>query len=244
MGILTDFESAIAAAQRASLQKFGVRTAVDVLADDEPIDLLDAYDHLRIFHDSNGSDDDAWLSAQIPAAREYCERELGCALAARTLELATNAFPAILDLQLPFGPVRSVTSITYRAVETDSNGDTVLDSNGDAVVETRTVDAATYELDNFVTPNRLVLAYGKSWPSDALDTINSVKVRYVVGYVPEAESNGYAILPRAARSAMLLMLAHLYENREATGPNTLASIPHGVMAWLELVPGRERMGMA
>lgn len=245
-------ESHLYHAQRAALQRFGFKVIADVVTANEPIQLTDAYDHLRILHDSNGSDDDAWLEAVgIPAAREYCEGELGRSLATRTVEIATNKFPTVTVntsdgpcIDLPFGPVQSVTSVTYLRYQTDSNGDRVLDSNGDAVTETATVATSTYTIDSYSTPNRLLLAFGKSWPTDAIDTANSVKVRYVTGYVPTADSNERAVLPRAVRIAMLLMLGHLYENREASGPNTLTAIPHGVQAQLELVPDRERLGMA
>jgi uncharacterized phiE125 gp8 family phage protein len=254
--LIDDRLSALDRAQRAALHKFGVKIVADVLAADEPIQLDDAYAHLRITADSNGSDDDVWLEAQIPAARGYCEQFLGRSLAEKTLELASNKFPCIsVDevagpcIELPFGPVQSIASVKYLVEQDvlDSNGDPELDSDGNVITEVveLTLDAATYAIDSYVTPNRLVLAYGESWPT-ALDTINSVKIRYVAGYVPEAESNGYLILPRMARSAMLLMLAHLFENREAAaaaGGTLVNEIPLGVQALLELTPNRERLGM-
>jgi uncharacterized phiE125 gp8 family phage protein len=238
-------------AQLAALQKFGIKVVTDVAFANEPLQLTDAYDHLRLTHDSNGSDDDTWLEGQIPAAREYCEGVLGRSLATKTLELATNAFPTFtVDtevgpcIDLRFGPVQSITSVTYLALVTDSNGVTVLDSNGEAVTQTKTLATTTYALDTYVTPNRLVLAYGKSWPTDAIGTLNSVKIRYITGYVATADSNGNAVLPRVARVAMLLLLGHFYENREASGLNTLVTLPLGVQSLLELVPNRENLGMA
>lgn len=234
------------------MQEFRLRVVTDVVFAEEPLQLADAYDHLRVTHDSNGSDDDAWLQATIPAVREFCEGELGRSLATKTIEIATNKFPTVSvrtsegpTMDLPFGPVRSITSVTYLRYQTDSNGDTALDSNGDKVTETATVDASTYEIDAYASPNRLLLAFGKSWPTDAIDWANSVKVRYVAGYVPAPDSDENAVLPKAARSAMLLMLGHLYENREAVNVgNIITQFPLGVQSLLELVPHRERLGIA
>jgi len=242
--------SSIARAQRAALQEFGLRVVTDVVEADEPIQLADAYEHLRIYHDSNGSVDDTWLTAMIPAAREFCEGELGRSLATKTLELSTNRFPTVTvhthvgpSIALPFGPVQSVSSVTYQAIQLDSNGDQVLDSNDDPVIETKTVDASTYELDTYVTPNRLVLAYGKAWPTDAISAVNSVKIRYVAGYVSAPDSNDHPVLPKMALAAIKVMLGHFYENREATGANTLSELPIRVQDMLDKVLNRERLGL-
>lgn len=232
---MRDFLCQIRDAQRAAAQVFGVRTVADVVTADEPITLAEARLHLRV--DAYGSppesDDDEWITAQIPAAREYCERELGRALAPRTLEVGTNAFPAVAvdrtagkAFTLPFGPVTSVTSVIY----TDSDG------------VDQTLDSAGYALDPYATPSRVVLTYGSTWPA-ARASLNSVRIRYVTGYVDAVESPLRPILPRQARAAILLMLGHLYENREATGTDKLLELPLGVMSLLELVPGRERLGM-
>jgi len=234
--MIDTFLRAICRAQRADLQRFGTRVVTDVAEADEWISLEDARDHLRV--DTYGSppvsDDDAWITAQIPAAREYCERDLGRALAPRTLEIATNAFPSVTvdpaagpAFPLPFGPVTSIVSAKYD----DSDG-----------VE-QTVDPATYVLDPYAHPSRLCLAYGQTWPT-ARASHNSVRVRYVTGYERAAGSPPVPVVPNTARAAMLLMLGHLYENREATGVDKLIELPLGVRALLEMTPNRERMGFA
>lgn len=233
---MRDFLCQIRDAQRADAQVFGIKTVAEVAPDDEPITLAEARLHLRV--DAYGSppesDDDDWIEGTgIPAAREYCERELGRALAPRTMELVSNAFPGVaVDRSvgacfvLPFGPVQSVTSVIY----TDTDG------------VDQTIDPANYALDDYGSPSRLVLAYGATWPS-ARSSRNSVRVRYVTGYAPAIESPLLPVLPRQARAAMLLMLGHLYENREASGTDKLLELPLGVRSLLELVPGRERLGM-
>jgi uncharacterized phiE125 gp8 family phage protein len=227
MTSITDaFLAEIEAAQQAGLQRFGLRVAVDVDPGDEPVSLADAYAHLHIDADSSGSAEDAWLGDHIPAAREYCEAYLGRALAPRTIELATNAFPSAHFL-LPFGPVKSVESVTY------------VDENGDEQSFVDSSDAPLFSLDVYVTPARLSPSYGESWPT-ARNSDNSVKVRYVTGYVSVADSSNEYVLPRLVRAAMLLVLGCLHANRG----DGLTSLPLAVTSLLDLVPNRERLGMA
>ena len=46
---------------------------------------------------------------------------------------------------------------------------------------------------------------------------------------------GAATLNDAVRSALLLMVGHLYANREAVGPGNLTQVPLGVNALLDTV---------
>lgn len=224
-------------AQLAALQQFGVKVITDVAT--EPVTLADAKKHLRI---DNTNDDDV-LTAMLPAAREYCERYLGRALAPRTLELASNRFPTVTVhhhvgpcIELPFGPVQSVSSVSYTSASEDSAGNYATEQFEDS-------SGLLCELDQYVTPNRLVLKFGHSWPA-ARDSVNSVKVRYVTGYLAAADSSGNAVLPGSARAAMLLMLGHLFENREATAlAPAPVELPLGVGALLDTIPNRENLGM-
>lgn len=224
--------------QWAALQHYGLRVITDVA--DEPITLADARDqHLRV---PSTTDDNAWITATIPVARQYCESYLGRSLATRTLELSSHKFPTITVhsyvgpyIELPFGPVQSVTSVTYISPDPDSNGDYATESFTDS-------SGLLCELDQYVTPNRLVLKYGESWPA-ARNSVNSVKIRYVTGYLTAADSTGNDVLPKAARHAMLLMLGHLFENREATTAGGLVELPLGVRTLLDSVPHHENLGM-
>lgn len=234
---MNSFLRTIEKSQRAALQRYGLKTVVDVAPEDDVVTLAEARAHLRV--DAYGSPpesaDDDWIEAQIPAARAYCEGYLGRALAPRTMELATNAFPGVSVVSppgacftLPFGPVVSVEWVRY------------IDSDG---VE-QTLDSAGYEVDAYAHPSRVVLTYGSTWPA-ARNSLNSVRVRYVTGYVAASESPGtHPVIPKTARAAVLLMLGHLYENREASGTDKLLELPLGVSALLDVVPWREEMGFA
>lgn len=233
----TTFCRAIYLRQQADLLRYGVRTVVEVAA--EPITLAEARQHLRVDTYEVGSpaetvsDDDAWIEAVLPAAREYCEHYLGRALAPRTMEYVGDAFPTVAietppgpAFQLPFGPVQSVESITY--TDTDD--------------APQTVASVDYEVDAISVPSQVVLAYGSSWPT-ARSSTGSVRVRYVTGYSVPGESPQVYALPKTARAAILLFLGHLYENREAVTTGSLVELPLGVQSLLDLL-SRERLGVA
>lgn len=97
-----------------------------------------------------------------------------------------QAYPETWGLwRLPRPPIVSVTSIKYYDVD-------------DAV---STLAAADYQVD---TVDGLVNIL--EWPGADLRVLNPIVVEYVAGY---------ATLPMAIRQAMLLLIAHWYQNREA-----------------------------
>lgn len=222
------------ARQNAAMQKFGLRVVEDVVFADEPVSLDDAYAHLRIDTDSHGSIDDSWLTIFIPVARAWCESYLGVSLAERTVEISSDSFPAVALVssagpyfELPLGPVQEIVSVTYE----DTSGDDVVDTSGDSL----------FTLDNTVSPARLVLQYGESWPTDVRAALGSVRVRYVTGYGAE-DTNGHLAIQPLAKGAILELLAYWYANRGDAA--TTADVPFAVTAMLDLVPGRDRLGMA
>lgn len=263
--------------QQADLLRYGIRQVEEVAV--EPITLEEARQHLRVdtylqdVPDSGSppeqitvSDDDAWIEAALPAAREYCEQYLGRALAPRTMEYVGNAFPTVAvstppgaAFTLPFGPVQSIVSVNYDDQPTaDAAYTAAYDAefliSGDVDLATAAgiaaaaaalsvlVDPEVYQVDQFSVPSRLLLTYGSSWPTARYST-GSVRVRYVTGYSIPGESPQVYVLPNLARSAILLFLGHLFENREAVSAGTLVEVPLGVSALLDMLP-RERLGVA
>lgn len=167
---------------------FKVITAVTV----EPVSLAEA--RLQIKADSDTTED-ALITAWITAAREAAEHHTGLALAPQTLELALNAFPAdTVTLEMP--PVASVTHIKY----TDTAG------------AEQTVDSADYALSPYGASREVSLTYDSEWP-DTRDIRDAVRVRYVTGYGAPSAGAGFAACPKAAKAAILLMVAWLNENR-------------------------------
>ncbi|SFB74212.1 phage conserved hypothetical protein, phiE125 gp8 family [Polaromonas sp. OV174] len=168
----------------------------------EPVTLQEARLHLRLIADMADLaplPEDASITAWIVAAREFAEHYTSRALAPQTLEMALDAFPAEgLDLDMP--PVASITSIKYT----------------DAAGAEQTLSAG-YALSTYGDARRVSLAHGASWPSTQ-DVPEAVRVRYVTGYT---------VTPSAARAAILLMVAHWYENRQAVSSLKAEELPMG-----------------
>lgn len=163
---------------------------------EEPITLQEAKLHLRV--DSN--DDDTLITSLITSAREYCEDFLNRALITQTWDLTLDDWPDEDYIKVPLPPLQSVTSVTY--YDTDNNA-TVM-------------DAADYFVDDQSEPGRVHLAYGESWPSTTLRPANGVVVRFVAGY------GNAANVPQKIKQAMLMLIGHWYENREASVTGTVS----------------------
>lgn len=221
-----------------TLTQYGVRVISPPTV--EPISLDEARQHLRV--DDFGSPpehpDDALISAQVSAAREWCEGDLGLSLAPQVLELGRSGFtdgwawPASIYpepgryISLPFGPVAGVVSVSYL------DGDNAL----------QTLSPASYTVDTYSRPARLYGAYATSWPTTYM-VPNAVKIRYLAGYSLDGDSPmDTEPLPRSLRAMILLTLGHLYEQREQTTELKLMDLPLGVTALGDRY--RVRLGMA
>lgn len=160
--------------------------------------------HLRIDH----NDEDGLLAGYLLAARTYVEKITSRALISQTWRMTLDAFPTE-ELALPLAPVSSVSSVTY------------LDDAG----ATQTVNASTYVVDTTTVPARLALATGSSWPTPAVRP-GAVSVAFVAG-------GTLSDVPEPLRQAILLLVGHWYENREAVNVgNIVTSVPFAVDALL------------
>ncbi len=169
----------------------------------EPLDLAVAKLHARV---ENGvAEDDGLLNVLIVAARQYVERATQRSLITQTWELVLDTFPNSAQVKLPFGPVQSVTSVT-----------TYDEANAAAIFTSTGYLADTYG-------DRVTLVDGYSWPSD-LRANNGVIITFVAGYGSDPED-----VPAAIQQAMLMLIAHWYENRESVVPgSTTTPIKQGV----------------
>lgn len=165
----------------------------------EPVSLSDAKVHLRVDH----ADEDALISACIKAAREQAETITGRTLITTTLLLTLDAWPDSVAIELPRGPVQSVSAVAY--VDVDGTVQTLL--------------GTAYALDNAGddSPHYLLPAYGTAWPA-ARDTANAVTVTYVAGYGAAGSS-----VPGPVRQWLLLALGEMYAHREATVTGTIST---------------------
>lgn len=218
----------------------------------EPITLAMARKQCKV--DAEGSppahEDDDLIALYLSAAREWCEAYMGRIVAPTLVEIALDEFPknfrtrpngwlpgqvfadftgvSLLrstQIVLEQGPVLGVQSITY-----------VNEFGMDMVV-----DPGIYMLDTEDQIAAIVLHSGASWP-EAKALPNSIRVRYVLGYSLPGDSPQEAPLPKSIQIAILLLLAHLYRNREATIDANLMMVPMGVTAFLS--PLKLRSGFA
>lgn len=166
-----------------------------------PLTLAEAKAHLRVDH----SDEDVVIERMISDARSACEAYLQALIAEATYLYSMDGFPG--EIVLPNGPVFSggIVAITY------------VDDGG----TTRTLDAGNYQA-SFGQVCRIRPAYGKTWPSTR-PQMDAAVVEYKAGW------SDMTLVPSAIRSAVAMMLGHLFENREAALGGEL---PAGVRAQL------------
>lgn len=156
----------------------------------EPVTLTEALLHLRV----DIPDDNILIVGLIEAARQYCEQAARRTFINTTYDLHLDAWPLYGRFALPRPPLVSVTGVYY----TDEDG-----------TETEYA-SSNYVVDVKSEPGRIVLKTGAVLPSVTLQEINGIRVRFVAGY-----GAGAAQVPPEYRQAMLLLIGHWYENREA-----------------------------
>lgn len=171
----------------------------------EPIELDEAKAHLRVEHTS----EDAMINLMIEAARHHVEGETGRRLLPTQFTAYANLFSDEMEL-LP--NLISVEAIRY--LDTDNTQQTLATS--------------VYKVDKTDYSGKVYLAYNQSWP-DTYEEVNAVEIDFTVGMAATQEA-----VPGALKAAMLLIVGHLYENREATTYGTaLTALPMGVDALLK-----------
>lgn len=180
----------------------------------EPVSLAEAKLHCRV----DISDDDAWFTAAIAAARSFCETQSGRCFVTQTWRQYFPSFPVVTEddwwrgchrtdfpaqgeaaIELAKNPLASVTSITYVSAADGS---------------TLTLASTEYTADTKANPGVIVPAYGKSWP-EARQQRNAVTVEFVTGVAVGS------VDPRA-KIGILMLVAHWYENRETVLVGTVS----------------------
>lgn len=145
--------------------------------------------------------DDAYLEGLIRAAAAHVEKQYGLALLTQTIAEYHRGFPCSPDapLLLRIAPLVSVTSVVY----VDSAGNTQTWAASE-------YKSGSYDLTAFITPK-----INYNWPSGLANYPDTVTVTYQAGFGQKASS-----LPENIRSALLLIIGSMYENRE-DAPSTL-----------------------
>lgn len=157
----------------------------------EPITIDEAKQFLRLLPDDNSEDN--FISGLITAAREYCENFTARALATQTIMLYLDSIPS--EVEVPMPPLQSVDKIE------------VIDA--DKVAHELTADT-DYMIDNGEISSIIFTASAQEVAAH-LYPINPVQITCTVGYDAD--------IPVGIKQAMLLLIAHWYENREAVATN-------------------------
>jgi uncharacterized phiE125 gp8 family phage protein len=170
-----------------------------------PLTLDEVKLHLRVEHD----DEDTLIEALIDAATGHLGGPggwLGLAIGAQTLEATDWSFGCLsthTPLLLPYAPISAPISVKY------------LDGAG----AEQTLDGASYDL---YLDEGLILASGVSLPALAWRG-DALRIRYAAG----------ATISSELRLAMLLLIGHWYETREAVNiGNSVNALPFSVEALL------------
>jgi len=151
-------------------------------AGSEPVSLEEIKSWCRV----DFPDDDAVLTSNGIAAREYVEQATGRQLVTATWKLTDRYFRAV-QVRLPKPPLQSVTSVQYR----------------DASGNLQTLDPSEYYVDlscNLIEPT-------DCWPSVG-DFPDAVQITFAAGY-GDPEN-----VPQTIKHAIMSLSAHWFENRE------------------------------
>lgn len=183
--------------------------------------------HLKIDSDTEGSPpthpDDAMLTVLITVAREHVENYTGRSVVHQQYELVLDAFPSGNEIDLQTHPVTAINSVVY----TDTLGAAQIMSPSD------------YMLDDYSAPCKLMLYFDVQWPVTKAQP-NAIKITFTGG-ATDGNSPDTFPCPMVIKHSMLLVIGHLYENRQSVVSQQRYELPEGVKALLQ--PYRINMGM-
>jgi len=178
-----------------------IYSKVSVAPSIEPISLSEAKSHLRVDHD----DENSYITVLIQAARETVEKHTNRSLITQTRVMKMDYFPLESQIYLLNGPVQTGVTVQYY------NASGVLTSFTDFWEDVDS-DIARIVPEDY-------------WP-ETYDKPNAVVITYDAGY-GDASTN----VPAPLRQAMLLLIAHFYENRQnvivSGSPTGALAIPFG-----------------
>lgn len=158
---------------------------------------------------------DPTINTLIKAARQHVEAYTSRALITQTWDWKGDSFRQLRDfcapsspMKVPLPPLISVTSVTY------------LDTAG----ASQTWSASTGWQSDIPTGSpwmphgRIMPKENQSYPSTQSSTFNTVTVRFVCGY------GAASTVPQPIKEAMLLLIGHWYEHREAVNIGNIVNL--------------------
>jgi len=179
----------------------------------EPVTLAEAKAHLRV--DTNA--EDTLIQSLIMASRLHIEAALDLALITQSWRYRLDRWPPSRTLTLPLHPVQSLMEVTVHEDESTN----------------QTLDSASFTLDGISKVPRLVWRGSGAMPTPGL-AVNGIEVDFIAGYGDAASD-----VPQPICQALLLLVAHWYENREPVEIGASATVIPGAVSEL-LSPYRRR----
>jgi uncharacterized phiE125 gp8 family phage protein len=164
----------------------------------EPVTTTDQKDWMRV----DASDEDTLIGNLASAARDYIEMSTSRQMISATWVYKIPAFSGG-ELVIPVSPLQSVTSITY------------IDTDG----ALQTWSSSLYTVDTAADVGRIRPIYDEDFP-DSRGYTDDVTITFVAGY-GDASSD----VPDTALTAIKLLAANWYENREANAALKLHHVP-------------------
>jgi len=179
----------------------------------EPVSLDEARTHLRVDVVGGAHPEDALIGGLISAAREHVEQNCRIVIAERPLMVAMDAFPSG-SIDLGVWPVKSITAVRYEAFPNSYMA----------------LPSSYYALDQFAKPAKVKQL--TDWPHSPGGE-NSVVVELVAGM---------AEVPKTLKQAMLLLIGHWYENREAVNVAGSGVVPTELPKGVDALLAPHRLG--
>ena len=186
----------------------------------EPLSYAHASDHLRV----DSEDDMAYIEALCGVAREYVEGVTGRISATQTILAQASSFEDFAPdgdglLRVNRSPVQSVAFIRYYPAD------------GGALT---TLDAAKYRV--LTTAEPLIIQHVDGiWPFTA-DRIDAVQISFVAGHNDDNPP------PMGYMHAMMMLVAHLYEERKPIAFSTPKELPYSLAHLIEMHRIEGRVG--
>ncbi|MFV0296909.1 MAG: head-tail connector protein, partial [Hyphomicrobiaceae bacterium] len=154
----------------------------------EPVSLAEAKAHLRI----DQADEDPLIQSLVITSRLHIEAALGLALVTQGWSLFLDRWPKPGRITLPLGPVTALDAVR---VWSD-------------LTQFETLPVTDFYLDGAGHPPRLALLPAVSTPQPQRP-VNGIEIAFTAGYGGAADD-----VPAPIRHALLLLVAHWYENRK------------------------------
>lgn len=173
-----------------------------------PVSLQELKQHLRLVsNDGVYTDEDGPLGIYLNAAVSHLDGYsgvLGRAIVTQTWRQDFDCWSRMMRLPMS---AATIASVKYRA------------SNGTL----STVDSGEYSLKADSLGSYVRFDDDFSFPGDLAES-QAILIEFTAGF------GAASAVPPAIKAAVMLLAAHLYANREATGPADAAEIPFSVSA--------------